>query len=71
MTASDRYHIQIGNFLTEGFDATSEGGAEEMIADICTGRESISNLPQDTEVIITSPDGTSRTTTLEQCKRFR
>jgi hypothetical protein len=71
MANSARYQVQVGGFLTEGFDAASDADAALIIADICTGRESVSNLPLDTEITITAPDGTVRTTTLEQSKRFR
>jgi mannitol-specific phosphotransferase system IIBC component len=71
MANATRYQVQIGNLLTEGFDATNEEQAEAKIADICISRESISSLPPDTEIIVTLPDGTSRTTTLELSKRLR
>ena len=70
MENSSRYQVQVGGFLTEGFDAASDANADSVIARICTGRESISKLPPDTEITITAPDGTVRTTTLEQSKRF-
>jgi hypothetical protein len=70
MTDTQRYQVQIGNLLTEGFNAASEEEAEAIIADICISRESISSLPPDTEIIITLPDGTSRTTTLELSKQL-
>jgi hypothetical protein len=70
MTDTQRYHVQIGNLLSEGFNAASEEEAEAIIADICISRESISSLPPDTEIIITLPDGTSRTTTLELSKQL-
>ncbi len=66
-----RYEIQIGNLLTEGFDAASDEEANAIIADICMSRASISSLPPDTEIIVTLPDGSSRTTTLEFSKRVR
>ncbi len=71
MADAARYQIQIGNILTEGFDAASDADAESIIADMCTGRASLSSLPPDTEIIITAPDGSSRATTLELSKRFR
>jgi hypothetical protein len=70
MTDTQRYQVQIGNLLTEGFNAASEEEAEAIIADICISRESISSLPPDTEIIVTLPDGTSRTTTLELSKQL-
>jgi hypothetical protein len=70
MAVAARYQIQIGNLLTEGFNAASEEEAEAIIADICISRESISSLPPDTEIIVTLPDGTSRITTLELSKRL-
>jgi hypothetical protein len=71
MAVVARYEIQIGNLLTEGFDAASDEEANAIIADICMSRASISSLPPDTEIIITLPDGSSRTTTLEFSKRLR
>jgi hypothetical protein len=47
MANSARYQVQVGGFLTEGFDAASDADAALIIADICTGRESVSNLPLD------------------------
>ena len=44
-----RYEIQIGNLLTEGFDAASDEEANAIIADICMSRGSISSLPPDPE----------------------
>ena len=70
MADAARYQVQIGSLLTEGFNAASEEEAEAIIADICISRESISSLPPDTEIIVTLPDGTSRTTTLELSKRL-
>jgi hypothetical protein len=70
MADAARYQVQIGDLLTEGFDAASEEEAEAIIAGICISRESISSLPPDTEIILTLPDGTSRTTTLELSKRL-
>jgi hypothetical protein len=69
MVEPARYQIEIGNFLTEEFDVSGDVHVDSIIADICTGRDSISNLPPDTEITITAPDGSIRTTTLEQCKR--
>jgi hypothetical protein len=71
MADAARYEIQIGNLLTEGFHAHSDEEAEAIIADICISRRSISSLPPDTEIIVTMPDGSSRTTTLELSKRLR
>lgn len=62
--------IGMGSGFSE-FDAASDEEANAMIADICMSRASISSLPPDTEIIITLPDGSSRTTTLEFSKRLR
>ena len=71
MADAARYEIQIGNLLTEGFDAHSDEEAEAIIAEICISRGSISSLPPNTEIIITLPDGSSKTTTLESSKQLR